>query len=311
MPPPWVIPTAITAGASLASGALGKKKTKQGPLVPDEVIAAMQRLNEFGRTGQFGDFKAGAEVPLGYGDFGMTDVEKRATSGLGDLLSSGIPDQFRLGDEALRDLLATSPQQIESMFEPFKAQTQRTLRESEDALKRSAGFAGNLYSTNTIRGLGDIQARGNETLTSELARLTNEALNRRERAIPLAFQSAESQEGIRQNRLGSAFNFGGLARQLNDASIKSRDAELLRRRNELQLPIEATKSVTGFSPSYGVPEIETSPFDDILGLVGQIGGTYAGNELALSQYQRRFPGQPFVPPTPVVSPYNYGSRVRL
>lgn len=289
MPLPAALPYVAAAAPAIASLFGKKKKTSQAPLETPEQRAARMKLMDFANTGQFGVFQAGAEVPLGYGDYDPTNIEQTGLSNLQNLLQSGIPDQFRLGDQALQDLLATSPQAIEAQFSPFKAQVERQIRESETNLKRGAGFAGNLYSTDTIRGLGDIQARGNETLTAHLANLTNEALNRRLSAIPLAFQSGESQEALKMGRIGASQTYGALTRQLNDASIKARDAELLRRRTELQLPIQAAQSVAGGPPPFGIPSVEKNPFDDILGLVGQIGGNYLGNELFMNQYRRYFP----------------------
>lgn len=313
---PLLIPSLIAAAPAVA-GLFGKKKTSQVPLQTINQNAANEALLGFSRTGNFGDFKAGEEIPLGYGDYNATGIENQGLSSLQGLLSSGIPDQFRLGDDALRDLLDTSPGQIESQFNPFKAQTERQITDANTALKRNAGFTKNLYSTNTIQRLGDVQARGNETLTAELARLTNEALNRKERAIPLAYQSGQAQEGIAQGRIGSAMQYGGLTRQLNDASIKARDAELLRRRKELQLPIDAAVTVAGGNAQWGVPSVESSPFDDLLGLAGQIGGNYLGNELSMRQYQNYFGNNATPPPTstyPTASsgyPYNFGNRLRL
>lgn len=288
---PIIAAAAAPVAASAVSGLFGKKKTKQEPFYSPQQLDAINRLLDFSKTGKYGDFQAGSEVPLGYGDFNTTDIENQGLSSLQNLISSGIPSQFKLGDDALASILNPDPNYIQSQFDPFKAQTERQIRDSETALKRGAGFAGNLYSTNTIKGLGDIQARGNETLTSELARLTDSALNRRLSAIPLAYQSAQAQEDINQGRIGSAFQYGGLTRQLNDASIKARDNELLRRRQELQLPIQAAQTVAGSSAPFGVPEVNSSPFNDILDLVGQIGGNYLGNEISQKQYARNFPGK--------------------
>ena len=303
---PAIIAAGITAAPAVASLFGKKKKTSQVPLETPEQRAARQALLGFSQTGQFGDFQAGSEVPLGYGDFGATGIEQTGLSNLQNLLQSGIPDQFRMGDQALQDLLQTSPQAIQSQFDPFKTQVERQIRDSNTALKRGAGFAGNLYSTNTIRGLGDIQARGNETLTAQLANLTNEALNRRLQAIPLAYQSGQAQEGINLGRINASQQYGDLTRQLNDASIKARDAELLRRRQELQLPIQAAQTVAGGAPPFGIPDIKTSPFDDILGLAGQIGGNYLGNELFANQYKRNFPGADNMANSPGGSPTRFG-----
>lgn len=286
---PWVIPTAISTAATVGGSLLGKKKTSQVPLETPEQRYARQQLIKFSSTGKFGDFQAGEEVPLGYGDFDPTGIESDALGGLQGLLRSGIPGQFRMGDNALQSLLSTDPGQIEAQFNPFKTQVERQIRDSNTALKRNAAFTGNLYSTNTIKRLGDVQARGNETLTSELARLTNEALNRRERAIPLAYQSGTAQENITQNRLGAGFQYGGLARELNDRSIKARDAEILRRRQELQLPIDAARTVAGQNVPFGVPSIETSPYADLLKMVGNLGSQYLGNRMFMDQFKTMYP----------------------
>jgi hypothetical protein len=286
---PWVYPAAAIAAPVVGSLFGGKKKVKQQPIETPEQRAARQALLQFSQTGQFGDFQAGAEVPLGYGDFNATGIEQQGLSSLQQLLSSGIPGQFRMGDDALKNLLGSTQEQIQSQFDPFKAQVQRQIRGSETDLKRATGAMGNLYSTSTIRGLGDIQARGNETLTSQLAGLTDSALNRQLSAIPLAYQSGAMQEGINLGRIGASQQYGGLTRHLNDQNIQRRDAELLRRRQELQLPIDAARTVAGGPPQFGVPEVQTNPFQDLLGLVGQIGGQYAGNEMFLHQQNRPRP----------------------
>ncbi|MBL0360414.1 MAG: hypothetical protein IPP70_05035, partial [Elusimicrobia bacterium] len=182
-------------------------------------------------------------------------------------------------DDALQAYLATDPTDVSAQFDPFKQQTERQIADSNRALKRNAGFAGGLYSTNTIRQLGDIQARGNETLTSELARLTDSALNRRLQAIPLAYQSAEAKRNAAIQNVAASQQYGSLTRKLNDAAIKARDAELLRRRQELQLPIQAAQSVAGQSSQFGVPSVTTSPYQDLMKMIGQVGGSYLSNKL--------------------------------
>jgi hypothetical protein len=276
---------AIGAGAigSAVIGNMGKKKQSQVPLETPEQAAARRKLMGFADTGKFGDFTAGAEVPLGYGDYGMTGIEGQGQSALQDLLNQGLPSQYAAGDNALMDFLKTDPADVSAQYDPFKTQVERQIADSNRALKRNAGFAGNLYSTDTIRGLGDIQARGNETLTSQLASLTDSSLNRRLQAIPLAYQSGAGQQEAKLNQINASQQYGSLTRQLNDASIKARDAELLRRRQELQLPIQSAQTVAGQTANYGVPSVQTSPYGDLLGLVGQIGGSYLNSKFSNQQ----------------------------
>lgn len=269
-----------TGGLSELPGLLGgSKTTTQVPLMTPEQKAAQDKLMGFANTGTFGDFTAGAAVPLSYGDFSTTAPENMGLSSLQQLLQNGIPSQYALGDNALKDILGAGAGGIAAQFDPFRAQTERQIGQSNADLKRGAGFAGDLYSTGTIKGLGDIQARGNETLTSQLAGLTNEALNRKLSAIPLAYQSAMDQQSSALQNIDASQKYGDLTRSLNDASIKARDAELLRRRQELQLPIDAAKTVSGEGAQFGVPSITTSPYQQLLGLAGQVGGTALGTYL--------------------------------
>lgn len=252
-------------------GGFFKKKTiKENP----QITEMRDLLATLAKTGKFGKFDAGAEVPLGYGDFNMTSQEQQGLSSLQSLLSSGIPDQFRMGDQALQDLLQTSPESIDKQFTPFKALVDRNTQESLQAQKRAAAFGGNLYSSKTIEGLGNIGAKANETKAAELARLADAYQARKLQAIPLAYQSANNQEALTLGRIDASQRYGSLARNLNDASIKARDAELLRRRQELQIPIQAASGVLG---SPWTPPVSNNPMADILKIIGTIfGGIYGG-----------------------------------
>ena len=283
-------PTGAMIGGSIGGSLFGKKKKQeQVPLETPEQRAARQKLMGFANTGTFGNFTAGTEVPLGFGDYNMTGIEGQGQSALQGLLKQGLPSQYAVGDNALMDYLKTDPTDVAAQFNPFKTQVERQIKESNRALKRNAGAMGNLYSTDTVRNLGDIQERGNETLISELARLTDNALQRRLQTIPLAYQSGEAQQAARLNQIEASQRFGGLTRELNDASIKARDAELLRRRQELQLPIEAAKTVAGQQAEFGVPSASVSPYGDLLGIVAQIGGNYLSNQQTDKMMSRYYP----------------------
>lgn len=250
----------------------GETTQSQVPLETPEQRAARIKLMGFANTGEFGDFDAGADIGIRSGDYSMAGLEQEGQSALQNLLRSGIPSQFQMGDKALADLLNPDPNYIQSQFDPFKAQVMRQIEESNTNLKRGAGFAGNLYSTNTIQGLGDIQARGNETLTAQLASLTDSALNRRAAAIPLAYQSGAAQEGITQDRIGMSQQYGGLERELRNMGTNDTNAELLRRRNELLLPINAASTVAGNNANFGVPNVTVQNPNPMLDLLTAIIG---------------------------------------
>lgn len=285
---PLLIAGALSAAPGILSAFGGKKTVRPEDFYTPEQLAAQRKLANFSDTGSYNGFTAGADVGLGYGDFNATAPEQTGLTNLQALLKGGIPDQFKMGDAALQDLLATSPDAINRQFEPFKGTVERQIRDSNTALKRSASFGGNLYSSDTIKGLGDVQARGNETLMTKLSDLTNQFMDRRLQAIPLAYQSGNAQEALNMGRIDASQRYGALTRNLNDASIKARDAEILRRRQELQLPIQAAETLAG-QAGRSFPDTSASPYQDLLGQIGQIGGQYAGNELFFSQYQKYFP----------------------
>ena len=276
---------ALATLPALASSLLGSKKknVRQELIEPPEVTEARRGLLDFGKTGAFGDFQAGEDLGLDLGNFDPTDIEQGGLGILRNLIGSELPGELDLATEALQSLLATSPEQIQSQFQPFKTSTERLLKESTDRLKRGSAFAQNLFSTDTIQGLGDVQARGNELLTQRLAELTNQALNRRLQAVPLALQTAGLREDIPLNRVSASQRFGGLDRLLSNARSEAERNEILRQRKEKLLPLDALKATVGSGPSqFGVPQInvpQTSPFQSVFDLVSQIGGNFLGTEL--------------------------------
>lgn len=287
----------ITGGAGLLGGLGGTQTATAGNIALEtpEQKAARQKLLGFAETGVFGEFEAGAEVPLEFGQFDPTGAEATGLTKLDELLAADLPEEFQLGREALRDVLETDPAKIEAQFDPFKARARREIKEAEDALKRGAGFASNLFSSDTISKLGDVQTRGAEVLTSELARLVNEQANRRAAAIPTAFLAGEARQAQEFAEIEASQRFGSLTRLLNTQAKQLRDAEVLRRRGELLLPIEAAKAVAG-APTFGAaPQTVTrSPFQDLLNLTGQIGGQFLSNEL----FKRQFPSVTPTAPQP-------------
>lgn len=270
-----------TGGLSEAARLLGGKydTMSQVPLETPEQRAARQLLLNYAKHGQIGGIKAGEDLGLSLGDFDMTGLEQTGLSQLSDLISGGMPGQYAMGDEALRDILNTSEAGIDKMFSPFKAIAEREGREASTALKRQAGFAGNLYSTDTVRRLGDVQARTSENTLAKLAELTNQALNRKTSAIPLAYQSAESQESTKRNRIADAMNYGQLQRNLNNQSIQAKYNEALRRRQEIMGQLDAASSVSGAPAQFGVPSVKVAqpnPYMDLLQLIVSGGARFAG-----------------------------------
>lgn len=257
----------------------GSTTVTQVPLETPEQKQARQLLANFMSTGKFGNFTAGGDAGVKPIDTTMTSTEQAGQSSLQNLLSSTLPPQFAMGDAALKDLLNPDPNAIQAQFDPFKTQVERQIGQSNKDLLRTSGYAGNLYSTGTIQKLGDVQARGNETLTSQLASLTNDALNRRAAAIPLAYQSGQNQENIAQNRIAASQQYGGLSRDLTNSGIADANTETLRRRTESLLPLNTASTVAGTNANFGLPSVTTqnpNPMLDLLTALIGAGGKVAG-----------------------------------
>lgn len=248
----------------------GSTTINQVPLETPEQKAAREFLAKFMQTGQFGNFTAGADIGIKGPNTAMTGTELQGQGLLSGLLNSGSPEGYSMANTALKSLLTVDPNQIAAQFDPFKAQIQRQIGESNNALKRTAGYAGNLYSTNTIQNLGDIQARGNETLTSQLASLTNAALDRAASLVPQAINLGTSQENATQGRIASAYNYGALPRTLENTGIDAANQELLRRRSESLLPLQTATQLSGQNANFGLPSVTTQNPNPMLDLLTAI-----------------------------------------
>ncbi len=281
-----IITGVATGGLSTAYDELGHAlnpgttSASQVPLETPEQRAAREALAQFMKTGTFNNFTAGADIGIKGPNTGITGNEQTGQNLLSTLLQNGVPSQYAMGDTALKGLLTADPNQIQAQFDPFKAQVQRQIAQSNKDLTRSAGFAGNLYSTNTVQGLGDIQARGNETLTSQLASLTNSALDRQLQAVPLAYQSGNQQQGILQSLLTASQQYGSLPRDLSNQGIDAANQEILRKRAESTLPLQTATNLSGTNAQFGVPTVTTpnaNPTLDLLtALIGAGGKIFGG-----------------------------------
>lgn len=298
---PVVAAALIGAGGSILGGVLGKKKkTSQGVLETPEQKAARQKLGSFGATGKIGGFTVGEDIGIGGGDFNASGIETKGLSRLQDLLDSGLPESFDLGKESLKDFLATSDSAIDDQFNAFKTTANRQIQDSVDATKRNQAFAGNLFSTDTFERLGDVQARGNETLIAQLAGLTDSERSRRLSATGLAFEAGSAEQNAELGQIQASQQFGDLMRQLNDQEIQRRDAEILRRRGETGLQLDALSSVAGTPSNFGIGSVSTSPYADLISMTSKLGGD------AITNYLRTLGKKPKITSTPPITPTQTG-----
>lgn len=250
----------------------------QGPLETPQQRAARELLMRYATEGKIGGITAGEDLGMPLGDFNMARTEKTGLAQLDQLLASGNPEMYGVANAGIRDLMDTSVEGIDRMFSPYKALAEREQRTAQDAAKRSAGFAGNLYSTDTIRKLGDVSARTAESNMARLSDLTNQALNRKASAIGLAQTSGSLEEQTKRNRISDAMTLGTRERDLNNARIQADYQERLRRRQEVMGQLDAASSVSGAPVQFGVENMQVAkpnPYMDFLSLIVNAGSRVA------------------------------------
>lgn len=283
----WVGP-ALLAASTVGSSLLNNKKksAKQVPMMPPQQSAALDELLKIGRSGVFNtganSIRFGEDIGLPQGNYNLSGMETDAIGRISSLLDAGESQGFTRGREALMGFLGDNDGFRESQFAPFEARADREIMEARDAAKRGASFAGNLYSTDTIRNLGDIEAKGAESKMQFLANLENEALNRRLQAIPQLLNLELAQDELENQRISNALNVGGFERTLDNARINEERQELLRRRGESMMPMNALQTVAGTGAPFGVPEVETyteSPYQDLLNMIAMFGGNLTASKM--------------------------------
>lgn len=265
-------------------GNKGSSDASQVPLETAEQGEARRGLLEFGKTGSYGNYTAGTPYSGSLGDFGLSALERGGLDRITANASAGPGEQFTMGSDVLRDLLTTdkyNPLNNEGVYAGLSGKIDRTTRDASDALKRNAGFGGSLYSSSTIRSLGDVASRGAETKAATLASLYDNYVGRKLGGVNTAFGAQEQLDQKGQQQLSNEFTFGALPRNLKTAEDQANYAEFQRQRQEKQGQISAVSSVAGSNTNFGVPNVsipKDDPWTDVLGLLAQFGGQYLGSK---------------------------------
>lgn len=269
-------------GATLGSAAMstfgGKKSSAtQIPLETPEQSEARKGLLNFAQTGTYGNYSAGTPYTGSLGDFGMTALESSGAGPLGERLAGSD-----YASQAFKDLISTdkyNPLNQEGVYSGLSGVIDRTTREASDSFKRSASFGGGLYSTDTMRNLGEINARGAENKAATLANLYDNYVGRKMSAVPQAIAAQDA-------AIGNAYTFGALPRTLNTAKDQAAYAEFQRQQQEKQGQVAALSSVSGSNTNYGVPSVsipQDDPWAKVAVQLAQLGGNYLGNKYGNSQ----------------------------
>jgi len=277
-----VIGGPIGYGAYRAMKGAGSTDVSQIPLMDPAQAAARSEMLDFSRTGKLGNYTAGTPYEGSFGDFGISALEQGGLNRISANATAGPGDQFSMGSDVLRELLTTdkyNPLNNEGVYAGLSGKIDRTTREASDALKRNAGFGGSLYSTSTIRGLGDVASRGAETKAATLASLYDNYVGRKIGGINTAFGAQAQLDQKGQTQLNNEFTYGSIPRQLKTAEDQAKYAEFQRQRQEKQAQVTASSNLAGSNVPFGVPSVSVpnaNPWMDVMSLLAQFGGKAAG-----------------------------------
>lgn len=256
----------------------------QEPLLTPEQQAAQTMMMDFAKTGKYGGYTAGEGYGGSLGDFNMTGTEGLAQGKLNELLSSTLPDIYSQGENTLSDFMTTekyNPMANGGVYDAYKGTVDRQIRDAESATKRSAAFGRNLYSSDTVRKLGDVQAKGQEALSSKLADMYQTYVGQKLQAAPMALQAGQGREAINQSRISAGYQYGGLQRTLANQEANAKYQEWMRQRQDMLTPLSSASAVMGTPVNWSVKDMPTgtSTFENILNLIGKVGpsiGAMAG-----------------------------------
>lgn len=287
----WVAVGATTVAAGTAAyGAYtagGDEKVGQVPLETPEQRDARLGLTDFARTGTYGNYTAGTPYTGSLGNFAMTALESGAQNKLLSRLNSpGMDPNMQLSDQVLQDLLGSdkyNPLKPGGVYDSVTGGIDRATAEAQRGLKRASAFGGSLFSTDTIRGLGDIQGKAVDTKANTMANLFQNYIGQKLGAVPLGYQAALQKDTTARQNITDAYTYGGLPRTLSNAADQAKYTEFQRQRAEQQQQIQALTAAAGSSSNFGVPEVsipKNDPWMDIASLLAQFGGSYAGRQAA-------------------------------
>jgi len=258
-------------GGSALLGMLNKGKgttVTQGPLETPEQKKARRKLLR--RAGQDPTYTGSL------GDFEMTDAENAGAARLASLMERGRPGVMDAGISTLTDFLTTDrfdPTARGGEFEGFLADSRRSRDRGVAGVKNAASFAGNLYSSDTMRSLGDVEAQTEINRQNKLAELSDKYVSRKLSAVPFALEAGKTLHGMDLADINAAYTYGGLPRMLNTAEDQAAYQEFIRGQGVTDSRLGA---VAGGPPQFGVGSYTMpstgGPWDRVADMLAYGGG---------------------------------------
>lgn len=302
-------PYIAAGGSALISGLMGRRRprqtapaqtiTQESMLTPDQQ-RARGSLEEFYKTGKFGNYQAGESYGGSLGNYDMSNVEQ---GGLNQIMSQlqgggGAMNTLNMGKTELQNLLSGNsmydPTAEGGLYSSFQTQSARTNREAADRLKAQSAFGGRLMSQSTGRNLSNLNENTSNNLNSIYAQLKDTYAQRRLGGIGQASQLAGQEQAMQGQNIDQAMQYGGLQRMLENQKANTAYQEWQRSHQELAGTVGAAERLAYNPVQFGVRsftmpaqyENQENPYQGFLNnmsgagfnMMGQQYGNYLQNQ---------------------------------
>lgn len=269
-----------TLGSALGGGG-GSQSVNQQPMMTEEQKRAMKLLQGVADTGQYNGMTFGEQYGGSLGNYDMTGLERMGQSNLAKLMQAGTGQNkmTESGQNVMHQLLTTDMYNPMSggAYDAYKKQARMALQDDMDALNRSLGSSGNLYSTARIGENRRLVEGSNAALQSKLGDMwqnyTNQKLGMAPTAYNAGMQGIQQGENIAMNRIGASQQYGGLSRNLTNARETAAYNEWVRARAEKSQPLQYAGQVMGANANFQPTSYPTtSPWQGLFGTMADMGG---------------------------------------
>jgi len=242
----------------IAGGLLGGSKKKNVTLDPyagmtPEQVQAMKLLQQFGATGQMGDFQAGQTADLSGYDFGLSNMERTGGTALEQLMASGTGlDPARQAYEGILGQ-TFNPDDPSNEFAAFNRQLARQTKTAGDELNREAAITGGRFGTGIQRQKADLGAQVADIQASKLAEMYSQLQQNKLAAAQGLTGLSATQDAMNQNRIQAAYTYGTRERDLQNQKAQLAYSDWTRARDERMQSISGLGSVLskGTTPVWG------------------------------------------------------------
>jgi hypothetical protein len=290
-----IMPGWGTAIGAVAGGLFGGSKKKSVTLDPyagmtPEQIQSMKLLQQFGATGQIGDFQAGQGYGnLGDFNFNMTGVENMGQDQLMNLLSSGTGSDMSTASRTLQEMANQkfNPDDPSSGFAAYSRQVARAGKTASDQLNQEAAMTGGRFGTGIQRQKTDLAAQMSDQLGSKLGELYGQTQNQKLQAASGLGNLAQAQDQMNQQRIQAAYTYGTRQRELQNQKAQLAYDDWTNARAERMKSISGLQTVLskGTTPIWGGTTQEYSTptgFQSFLnGMNGSSGGSGSSGIMSL------------------------------